>query len=220
MGYLAIICLFCIATVVRNADWKNNIALWESVIRCDPQNARAYNGLGMEALNAGDHKTAHENFKLSHQLDPRNYYTTLNLALTFKMQGDDETFLKMLDNALNTSEGYRPYALHNIGLFLLEKREYTSALNYLKEAVSLDENYANAFNSLGLCYAFLNQEDNAVNAWLTSSSLKGGWKEPLYNIVIFYLQHQNIEKALYYIDYAKKIVQDISIFTELEQSIK
>lgn len=126
----------------------------------------------------------------------------------------------MLDNALNTSEGYRPYALHNIGLFLLEKREYTSALNYLKEAVSLDENYANAFNSLGLCYAFLNQEDNAVNAWLTSSSLKGGWKEPLYNIVIFYLQHQNIEKALYYIDYAKKIVQDISIFTELEQSIK
>ena len=67
-------------------------------------------------------------------------------------------------------------AIHNLGNAYFKTYDLVNASKFLNLAISLDPNFSEAYNSLGMVFYFKQQlnkqtdEKNYCNAWLTESS--------------------------------------------------
>lgn len=74
-------------TIMRNADYRSETALWESTVRHSPDKARVRNNLGYAYLLAGRTEEARTQFVIALQLDPQ-YYKARNNLMSMS-PGDD-----------------------------------------------------------------------------------------------------------------------------------
>lgn len=68
-----------IATVVRNHDYRSEIALWESTVRDSPAKARVWNNLGYAYRLAGERDAARRAYVKALELDPNHRKAHYNL---------------------------------------------------------------------------------------------------------------------------------------------
>jgi tetratricopeptide (TPR) repeat protein len=68
-----------ILTVLRNQDYKNEVALWEATVLLSPDKARVQNNLGYAYLLAGRTEQAHAAFSSALRLDSSYYQAHYNL---------------------------------------------------------------------------------------------------------------------------------------------
>ncbi len=66
-------------TVLRNHDYRNEVALWEATAQLSPHKARVQNNLGYAYMQAGRTEQARAAFVSSLQLDPKYYQARYNL---------------------------------------------------------------------------------------------------------------------------------------------
>jgi tetratricopeptide (TPR) repeat protein len=88
VGILA--CAMFVGTIVRNADYSTEVALWEATATASPTNPRAFHNLGIACMRAQDWPRAVAGFQRALELDPghrlaRNY---LERALLKQRTGD------------------------------------------------------------------------------------------------------------------------------------
>ncbi|MEO8332423.1 MAG: hypothetical protein ABI479_08305 [Gallionella sp.] len=67
-------------TLVRNEDYRSEVALWEDTVRNSPQKARPYNNLGYAYFLAGDRTRAELAYSTAIALDPDYWQAANNLA--------------------------------------------------------------------------------------------------------------------------------------------
>ena len=73
--------VLALASVVRQLDYRDEIALWEASLREAPWNARAHNNLGFAYYEAGRRREAWREMHLALFLDPAHDKARANLAL-------------------------------------------------------------------------------------------------------------------------------------------
>lgn len=70
-GLVSVLCVvLAAATVARNADYRNEISLWQATVEASPNKARAWNNLGYAHRLAGDADAARAAFVRALQIDP------------------------------------------------------------------------------------------------------------------------------------------------------
>jgi tetratricopeptide (TPR) repeat protein len=69
----------CLATVQRNALYRDPLLLWSDAVEKAPHKARAHNNLGHTYAERGDWERAIEHFRLAAQLDPEYWVAQDNL---------------------------------------------------------------------------------------------------------------------------------------------
>lgn len=67
------------ATLVRNTDYRSELALWEATARASPGKSRPWNNLGWARQQAGDRAGARAAYERALALDPANYRARANL---------------------------------------------------------------------------------------------------------------------------------------------
>jgi protein O-mannosyl-transferase len=67
------------ATVLRNADYRTEVALWRATVAASPENARAWNNLGYAYQLAGEPSHARDAYRRALDLDPRGFRAYWNL---------------------------------------------------------------------------------------------------------------------------------------------
>jgi tetratricopeptide (TPR) repeat protein len=77
----ALCILFAGASVLRQADYASEIALWEASVRSSPWNARAHNNLGYAYYEAGRKPEARREIRAALRLDPAMEKARANLVL-------------------------------------------------------------------------------------------------------------------------------------------
>ncbi len=77
----AILIVLGLLTVLRNHDYRSEIALWESSVRADPLNARAFNNLGHSYALAGESEKAGRAYREALRLHPGYDLARRNLAI-------------------------------------------------------------------------------------------------------------------------------------------
>jgi tetratricopeptide (TPR) repeat protein len=102
---------------------------------------------------------------------------------------DDEANQSMTDN----SDAKKQY---NKGIELVKKDDYANALPYFKKTVELDENFAFAWDNLGLCYRKTGDYDNALNAYKRSLAINPKGNMPLHNIPVVYEFKKEYDNAI------------------------
>lgn len=63
-------CALWVGTILRNADYSDQVALWESTTAASPTNPRAFHNLGIACMEAQDWRCAIAGFERAVELDP------------------------------------------------------------------------------------------------------------------------------------------------------
>ncbi len=90
------IALFCLKTQSRNNEWKNELSLFSSAIKVNPNNAKLYNNIGHYYERLKNYSKAYEYFKLAsgHQSDDLG--SQINIARTLINLGEEEKAEQLL----------------------------------------------------------------------------------------------------------------------------
>lgn len=101
---------------------------------------------------------------------------------------------KLNDNSVSEDPEARRY--YNVGMEEAKDGNCERAIEYYKEAVRIDENFAFAWDNMGICYRRLAQYDKAIEAYEKSLSVSPGGKMPLQNLAIVYEYRKEYQKAV------------------------
>ena len=81
-GLAVALCLaFAAASIARQVDYRDEVALWEASVRASPWNSRAHNNLGYAYYLAGRKVEAKREFQDAVFLDPAAKKARANLVL-------------------------------------------------------------------------------------------------------------------------------------------
>lgn len=85
---------------------------------------------------------------------------------------------------------------YNTGLKSFENKNYKNALTHFKKAVAIDEDFAFAWDNIGLCHRYLENYDEAIKAYEKSLEINPQSLMPLQNLAVVYSYKKDYNKAI------------------------
>lgn len=152
-----------IRTVVRNADWKNNLTLFSSAVQVFPKNVRAHYLLGQAYLQRGDLPNAEQHLTAAARIFPALPDLDLALgSLAFK-KGDYPAAEQRFLEALRGSTGNPLYSEVQVtyASFLMETGRYEPALALFDNVIAAQPGSSRAHSNRAVLYYRLKQPERA-----------------------------------------------------------
>jgi Tfp pilus assembly protein PilF len=141
------------ATYVRNSLWKDEVRMWEDVVKKSPQKVRPHSNLGHFYGKRVRFEDAIREYNIALRLDPYDYQIHNNLGVIYKGQGRlaeaTEEYRKAL--MLNPEDAMAHY---NLGNIFREQGNFEEAINHYQAAIRLEPEVEVAVihNNLGIAY--------------------------------------------------------------------
>lgn len=155
-------------TVRRNRDYRSAIAMWQSVVACDPANARAYENLSGPLIEAGRTEEAITALETALRLAP-SALAYNNLAAIEMNAGRLDEAIATLTRAVVEDPSY-DISYSNLGDCYLRRGETERARRHFEMALArLDSPYAH--RGLGLALAALERPAEAEAHFLRALEL-------------------------------------------------
>lgn len=152
--------------------------------------------------------------------DERKQIARLTLATAQQMSGDYAGAEKTLRDILKQTPN-NPIALNNLGYFLLERDEkYDEALNFIRQAVAIDENNPSYLDSLGWAYFKLGKYDEAEKHLKKAAKLDSNSATIQEHLGDVYAKQKKLDLAKEYWRKALKLTSDGAEVSRLEDKIK
>lgn len=164
-------------TIIRNRDWRDNKALFESAALVNPQSAKVQYNLG---VLEDDTDKALERYQRARDIYP--HYAALNASLgavLIKKDRMDEA-LEVLQRAVKMKTR-RQDAHYNLGFVYSHRGEWRKAEEAYHRALVLDFEDAATHNSLSFVYRQQERYDEALEAANQALQLKPTFIEAHYN---------------------------------------
>ncbi|TAI46603.1 tetratricopeptide repeat protein [Flagellimonas allohymeniacidonis] len=131
----------------RNSVWKNELSLWEDVVKKCPENGRGHMNYGVALLGSGDYQKAKNCFEKALTLLPSYSNIHINLGIAKEhlsdLAGAERSFKKGL--ALNPNQHT---SLYFYGRFLKQQQRFEEARKCLKKASVLAPSFQHSSNLL------------------------------------------------------------------------
>lgn len=127
------------------------------------EKADKYNQEGISYANQKQFVKATQCFKkaIKFNKNPHSYYF---LGLTSQLSGDMQDAEKHYKEAVEV-DPYFSMAHNNLGVILLEKKDFKNAAFHLESSIAADSKNAFAYVNLGNAYRSLDREEEAVESW-------------------------------------------------------
>ena len=124
------------------------------------------------------------------------------LGIAFLNKGDQDRALASYEHALSLDPKYA-MVLSNLGTIHVssaakkrDRAELMKGMDYFKQAIDHDPNYAPAYNGLGAAYRMAGDLDAAIFCWAKAVALEPKYRLALYNLGMAYLDKGDKAKAL------------------------
>ena len=153
-----------LAGVQIEGAYENARAAYERAAAENPTNPEPFARLGQLAITQGDLEGARTNFQLA--LSRKSNYPIAHFLLSQVevSLGNVEEAIRYAENAA-LSAPQEPLAWFQVGVLHHGVQNYEIAIAALEQAVALNGNYANALYVLGLDYAQVGREEDALRAF-------------------------------------------------------
>jgi len=155
---------YSLITVMRNADWKDEITFFESTLRYHPTNTRLYLNMGNTYYEKGEIDKAIEQYEKAIAINPGYAIAYGNIGSAYMNKKDIGKAEEYLVKALKLKYNY-PIAHYNLGIVYFQKRRYKEALGELSITIEQLPQFYQAWNVMGQVYLKLGDTDKAKNAF-------------------------------------------------------
>lgn len=178
---MIILASYGVITVARNADWRDDLTLWQRTIEVSPWSSFAHDNLGFAFEQKGELTQAIAEFKKAISLDSENYQAYANLGVAYLKKGEIDAAARELETARRLNPSYAK-SYHYLGVAYQKNGDLEKAREFFLTAISLDGGDYEAHNNLGVLYAQLGQTGFAKKEFLKAISLKPNYAEAQYNL--------------------------------------
>ncbi|WP_161954110.1 tetratricopeptide repeat protein [Candidatus Methylomirabilis limnetica] len=161
---ILVLSLLAVRTVVRNADWKDELTLWSKTVQTAPESARARNNLGAAYLRRGQFNQAEEQLAAAVAIQPDLTVARGNLGKLLMDRGDLVRAEEELEKAL-AGRSRETIPRLWLGAVYLKQGKATEAEAQFQQALTHPRSAAYAHNNLGVLLANRDQPAEAEAAF-------------------------------------------------------
>lgn len=186
------------AAYARNMVWRDEITLWEDVVRKSPNKVRAYHNLGL----LYGHQSRKDRFDKAITLyqeaikrEPGFADAHNNLGLTYYDQGHFDDAIKEISTALTLRPSYAD-AHNNLGLVYSAQGRFDDAIKEYKTAIRYRPDFAKAHNNLSILYQKQNRLDEAFQEIQAALKYNPDYSEAHNNLGVLYLKQSRFDDAI------------------------
>jgi membrane associated rhomboid family serine protease/cytochrome c-type biogenesis protein CcmH/NrfG len=151
---------------------EGEIERLQTIIRQQPNSARAHFDLGQAYFNFERYPDAEAEFKRVLELQPQENRARFDLGLTYlsEKRTDDAkaAFTQLINQNPNDSDAH-----YGIGLTLAAESNHQAAIEEFKTAIRLGPEESGVYYELGQSYAKLKMYDDAIKAYLEEKDKNG-----------------------------------------------
>ncbi|MFZ3135938.1 MAG: tetratricopeptide repeat protein [Thermodesulfovibrionales bacterium] len=122
---------------------------------------------------------------------------SMQLAIEYVQTGNLKEAESLLEKILRVQPN-NVNALHFSGLVCYQRKEYFSALIYIKKALQLAPNYADAYNNLGSVHQEIGQLNEALTNYQKALQINPDFLEACINLGSIYKENGELNKAARY----------------------
>jgi superkiller protein 3 len=176
-------------------DGPNAIAEARTALSMDPQNAEAYQFLGLALYSNGQYRAATHAFIESLTRDPDNADTYYDMGITLHAQGDIPAAITAYRRAIHLKPAFWQ-AHSNLALILHEQNQLDEAIAEYREAKRLAPEEASVRNNLGNTYCDKGDFDGAILELRELYRQHPEWEQGHTCLARAYLSKKNYDTAI------------------------
>ena len=194
-------------TLLRNADYRTELALWSDTVAKRPTNGRAHNNLGKAVFAAGRPTEAVAHYQEAIRLQPTAPEPYYNLGLAFARLHRSDEAINFYQEALRRQPKY-PEAHNNLGNVLLAAGRRDEAGAHYEEARRLKPGWAEAHSNLANLRLEQGRTTEAIQCGEDAVRLDPGYAEGHYNLGNALAQAGRLPGALTHYEAALRLRPD------------
>lgn len=156
----------------KNFEWKDQITLYESILRYS-RTPRVYVNLGNIYVNRGDLDKARKYYLEALKIAPGQTEAHVNLAYIHNARKDYDKAEKRLETALDLSPRH-PNAHFNLAVVYFNTGRTDQAVERIQRTIELNPNHIPALNILGRYYYRIGRRGKAASLFARSLRLSPG----------------------------------------------
>ena len=195
IALLVIALCLCGLTYARNRVWKDDVTLWQDVVKKSPNKARPHNILGTAYAHAGNETKALEHYHKAHELNPNYALSYNNLGLLEYYKKNYDKAVTLLEKAIRLNPAYEK-AYNNLGLIYEQKGDQTKAVQYFQKAIDLYPIFALPYSNLGAVHGKMAQYEKAIQYFEKAAELDPDNPTTWFNLGVAYAKTRRPEKAI------------------------
>jgi protein O-mannosyl-transferase len=138
-------------TIVRNHDYRSELAMWQDTVNKRPNNPRAHCNFGCALSHKKRSDEAIAEYRRALAIDPNDLSAAesyQNLGAEFALRGKLDEAVSFFERAIRARPEYAE-AHFNLGLALAKRGQADAAIGHYRDALRLKPDYAEAHNALG-----------------------------------------------------------------------
>ena len=143
-------------TVIRNRDWRDNMALFSSAVRAVPLSAKMHCDLGEEYVNRGQLQAAALELQTALNIYPDYPDALETYGIVEANLGHDQNAQKLMEEALAKSTGSpldRDFMAANLAALFIKMGKDEEALNLLNQVIQDWGGFASAWSNRAAIHA-------------------------------------------------------------------
>lgn len=188
----------------RNMIWRDEVTLWEDVLRKSPHNDRPHYNLGVAYQEQGRFDDAIREYQTATNLNPNHAKAYSNMGAVYHQQGRLDDAIREYQTAINLKPDYAD-THYNLGLAYYKQGRLDDAVNAFQATIKIKPDYAGAHLNLGLAYHKQGRIDDVVNAFQTAIKIKPDYADAHYNLGVAYQKQGRLDDAIKEYQTAKKL---------------
>jgi len=190
----------------RHAD---AVALYDEIIRLDPDYAEAYNNRGIAYRNKGEHDRAIADYDRAIALKPDCAEAYVNRGVAYDVKGEHDRAIADYDRAIALKPDYA-LAYFNRGNAYDDKGDPDRAIADHTKAIALKPDLAEAYYNRGNAYYDKGEHDRAIADCDRAIALKPDYAEAYVNRGAAYLMKGEYDRAIADCDRAIALKPDLA----------
>lgn len=148
---LAVSLVFAATSAIRNADWRDSLAIWSKTARRFPNHPDVLHELGDWHRNNGDLQAAMDYYGRALAVNPNHTAVRVNLGVIYETLGLLDQALEQYNAALAVSPGMSKIH-NNIAIIHSKKGDMDRSIAEFQKAVEMDPYYPEPYVNMAIIY--------------------------------------------------------------------
>ena len=177
LGVLGVLSLG-VVSIARNADYSDNLRIWQDTINKRPGNPRGYLNYGVTLYNRGLYGESFDYFLRSIEIEPQSTEAYFYAGISMLKQGHPKDALPFLQQAKETDKVERRAKVHEFMAQAYEQTgSYGAAADELRKVIAMSPESGRLEYLLGKVLLKKGDKGQALHHFCRAGEVSGNWQQ-------------------------------------------